>query len=323
MRNVAIAAATAIALVVGTGAAKAQQNFEWVAGSLGGGWYTMAAGLANIVQEKNPNIRIRVVPGGGRDNPTRLENNISQFGFGLDFLTQSAIKGEAPYRAKHTKVMHMGVGWSPTHFQLVGHNEGPADMRAILNQRGLRIGTPPRSSSDTLVLDYALQFFGTSTDKVRQNGGRVVNGSYTDLANYYIDGQVDYVWVALALPAAMVNEIQQGRRAARLIDFPADLRSAMSQQHGLSQAPVPAGAYPKLQNGPVNATTMDTVLLVNNTVPDAVVAAVLKTLLENRSRFGSIHQSMTAFNPAEAWKYPGAPLHPAADRVYREMGFRR
>ena len=44
-------------------AARAQQTFEFVAGSLGGGWYTMAAGVAALVKDDNPEIQIRVVPG--------------------------------------------------------------------------------------------------------------------------------------------------------------------------------------------------------------------------------------------------------------------
>ena len=48
--------------------AHAQQTFEWVAGSVGGGWYTMAAGLSSLIAEENPQIRIRVVPGGGLAN---------------------------------------------------------------------------------------------------------------------------------------------------------------------------------------------------------------------------------------------------------------
>ncbi|MCC7428585.1 MAG: TAXI family TRAP transporter solute-binding subunit [Alphaproteobacteria bacterium] len=318
IRNAAIAAVAAVAL--GAGAAKAQ-TFEFVAGSLGGGWYTMAAGLSAIVQEKVQGVTLRVVPGGGRDNPTRLQNNISQFGFGLDFLTQSATKGEDPYRARHDKIAHLGVGWSPTHFHLLRHTSGPTDMKSVFTQRGLRIGTVPVSSSDALVMFHAMRHYGVTADTIRQNGGRLVHASYADLVNAYIDGQVDYVWVALALPAAMVTEISQGRRAATLVPFDADLRNHLSSTYGLSQGPIPANFYQRLNHPEIPATTMDTVLLVSNSVPEQVVYNVLKTLVENRSRFGAIHVSMNAFNPSVAWRYSGAPLHPAAQRVYRELGF--
>src|SRR5215218_2277524 len=73
--------------------ARAQQTFEFVAGSLGGGWYTMAAGIAALVKDENPDIQIRVAPGGGLANPTRVNNNQSQMGWGIDAFTAAAARG--------------------------------------------------------------------------------------------------------------------------------------------------------------------------------------------------------------------------------------
>ncbi len=100
-------------------AARAQQTFEFVAGSLGGGWYTMAAGVAALVKDENPEIQIRVVPGGGLANPTRVNNNQSQMGWGIDAFTAAAARGEEPYSAKHEKLRSLGSGYSPTEHNLL------------------------------------------------------------------------------------------------------------------------------------------------------------------------------------------------------------
>ncbi|MBA7578381.1 hypothetical protein ES708_20243 [subsurface metagenome] len=47
-------------------------EIEWVAGSLGGGRYTMAAGLSELIKEFAPEIVIRTLPGGGMANPIRV-----------------------------------------------------------------------------------------------------------------------------------------------------------------------------------------------------------------------------------------------------------
>jgi len=317
-RAVVLAAAAAIAL----GAPAKAQTYEMVAGALGGGWYTMATGLSQILQENVPGLTIRVVPGGGLGNPTRVQNGVSQIGFGLDFLVSSAIKGEDPYRAPHDKISHIGVGWSPTeHHMLRRTDEGPTDMKAILTMRGLRIGTPQSTSSDTLTLIYILKHLGTSFDKIRADGGRVVQGSYTDIANAFMDGQVDYLYVALARPAAMVNEIVRGRRPATLVPFPQDIRDHLSRAYGFSQGVIPAGTYPApMQTAEIPVTTMDTVLVVATAMPEEVVYKMIKAVIANRARLGGIHPSMAAFNPAVACKYPGAPIHPGARRAYAEAG---
>ncbi len=312
--------AAAAALVISTPAQA--QTYEMVAGALGGGWYTMATGLSQILQENVPGLTIRVVPGGGLGNPTRVQNGVSQIGFGLDFLVSSAIKGEDPYRAPHDRISHIGVGWSPTeHHMLRRLDGGPSDMKSILTMPGLRIGAPQGTSSDTLTLIYILRHFGTSFDQIRAQGGRVVQGSYNDIASAYMDGQVDYLYVALARPAAMVNEIQRGRRPATLVSFPQDVRDHLSRTYGFSQGVIPAGTYPApMQTGEVPVTTMDTVLVVSNALPEEIVYRMLKAVIDNRSRLGGIHPSMAAFNPSVACRYPGAPLHPGARRAYAEAG---
>lgn len=301
--------------------AAAQAPLEWVAGALGGGWYTMVTGMAQLVQEANPGITIRVVPGGGVANPTRVHNGVSQLGMGLDFLVADAIKGQDPYREPHTRLAHAGVGWSPTeHHMLRRADGGPTDMRAILTMPNLRIGCPQTSSSDTLVLAKILAEYGTSFDAIRRGGGRVVHGSYNDIAAAFGDNQVDYLYVALARPAAMVMEVGRGRRAARLVEFPKELRDAMSAKHGLSQGVIPAGTYPGMQDGDVAVTTMDTVVCVSTAVPEETVYRMMRTLIGARPRLSSIHPSMAAFDPAVGCRYPGAPLHPGARRAFAEAG---
>ena len=147
--------------------ASAQQTFEFVAGSLGGGWYTMGAGLAALAKDE-ADLQIRVVPGGGLANPTRINNGQSQMGWGIDAFTAAAVRGEEPYRAKHERIRTLGTGYSPTEHNLVRVADKPLeDMRAILTQRGLRIGCPQRSSTDEMTLQRIMKFVGTSPERIR------------------------------------------------------------------------------------------------------------------------------------------------------------
>jgi len=302
-------------------AAAAQTTLEWVAGSLGGGWYTMAAGLASLIREENPDLQIRVVPGGGLANPTRVQNGQSQMGWGIDAFTAAAFKGEEPYTFAHPKLRSLGTGYSPTDNYLLGRADGPTDMREILTTRGLKIGTPQRSSTDEMTVQRILRFLGSSPDQIRSSGGRYLNGSYNDIASAFNDGQVDYVYAALARPAAMLTEIAQGRRAARLIAFPDDIRAHMKSTYAYTEFEVPPTAYPTLMTAPIQVTGMDSVVLVADTVPEPVAYAITKTFIKNKgARMSTIHASMAAYDPKASCLYTGCPLHPGAARAYREAG---
>lgn len=318
-RRLALGGALALPFV-GTG--RAQQTFEFVAGSLGGGWYTMAAGIAALVKDENPDIQIRVVPGGGLANPTRINNNQSQMGWGIDAFTAAAARGEEPYTAKHERLRSLGTGYSPTEHNLLrAADKQPEDMRGILTQRGLRIGTPQRSSTDEMTMQRILRFLGTSPDRIRAEGGRYLNGSYNDIAAAFGDGQVDYVYCALAKPAAILTEIGQGRRPARLVGFPDDVRKHLIDAYAYNEGVLPASAYPNLQSSDLKVTTMDSVIILHETVPEEVAYRMARTLIRAKGpRLTQIHGSMAAYDPAAAWRYSGVPLHPGAARAYREAG---
>ncbi len=303
--------------------ARAQQAYEFVAGSVGGGWYTIAAGFSSLVAEEFPDIRLRVVPGGGLANSTRVNNNQSQVGFGIDAFAAAARRGEEPYSVKHETMSSLGVGYSPTEHNLIRRADaGPEGMREILTQRGLKIACPQRSSTDEMTLQRILKFYGTTPDAIRASGGRYLNGSYADIAAAYNDGQVDYLYAALAKPAAILTEIGQGRRPSRVVAWPEDVRKHLAEVYAYNQGVLPANTYPSLgQTTDLTVTTMDTVIMVHNSLPEPVAYGITKTLIKHAGpRLTQIHASCAAFDPREAWKYNGLPLHPGAARAFREAG---
>ena len=77
-------------------AASQTKNVEWTSGSPGGAWFTQTTGVSTLVMEAVPSVNIRVVPGGGKDNPSRIQAGLSQIGMGIDFLSAAALKGEEP-----------------------------------------------------------------------------------------------------------------------------------------------------------------------------------------------------------------------------------
>lgn len=321
-RDFLIGTATLAGAALARGASAQQAvSLEWTAGALGGGWYTQATGIANMLMEANPGIRIRVVPGGGADNPKRVQQGLQQMAFGLDFLSRAAWNGEDPYAGvRHDKLRSLGTGMSPTPYHFIraeGHNLG---LKEALQSRGLKIGLPTRASSEEITFQRVMQFYGTSYDKLRNEGGRVINATYTDLVNAFGDGQVDYLFLALGLPGAAVQEIAQGRRRASLAAFPEDVVQHLQRSFGYSSGTIPAGTYPQLQTADLFSLSMDTILLVAADMAEDVAYRLTRTLIAQRERLIQIHASLAAFNPRTAWRDTAVPLHPGAERAYREAG---
>lgn len=62
-------------------------------------------------------------------------------------------------------------------------------------------------------------------------------------------------------------------------------------------------------------------MTANAKVSADVVYRVVKILAENPDRVRKIHDSVKEFDPTTAWKDLGAPLHPGAEKYYREKGW--
>src|SRR5690606_9150194 len=106
----------------------------------------------NIVMNEHPDINIRIVPGGGRDNPSMIEGGISQMGLGIDFLAASAMRGEEPYNKPHPSLRSLGGQWAPVEFHVIVPSNDERSFAEIMSDPKVRIGTSPRSTSEELTL---------------------------------------------------------------------------------------------------------------------------------------------------------------------------
>lgn len=85
-------------LVLGLSGAEAQ-TYNATVGGLGGVWYTMFTGIAELVKEKDPGVIIRVVPGGGLIAVQKVGEGASEFGFGFPWTVADGVAGREPFKA--------------------------------------------------------------------------------------------------------------------------------------------------------------------------------------------------------------------------------
>ena len=65
---------------------------------------------------------------------------------------------------------------------------------------------------------------------------------------------------------------------------------------------------------------MQNYLVTNADVPDDVVYAMTKAIFENLDKMVAAHAAAKAITLDKAAKDPPAPLHPGAERYYKEAG---
>lgn len=305
-------------------------TLSWVAGGVGGGWYVQAGGIARMIAEKEPKLIIKVVPGGGVVNPVRVSNHKDDLGWGITFVDKMALKGIEPiYKAPNPNVRSLGgiFGIYHIHF-LAAKDEGISTVGEMAEMvkagKAIKVAAPMKGTSDLPLVNEILKFYGISLDAIEKAGGKVFNAVYADMVNLYKDKHVDFVFTHLGLPGAAITEMTVSRDSTLLsmsdacVDHLHDVLGTLSRDSGRSM--IPKGTY-KGQDVDVTTVVSAGELLVNKDVPDIAAYTIIKIICENIDELHSINPANKNFVAQTGWKNVALPLHPGAEKYYREVGF--
>jgi hypothetical protein len=131
---------------------------------------------------------------------------------------------------------------------------------------------------------------------------------------------MDILFANLAVPGAAIQEASLGRKM-RILPMDDDLIKFM-EGLGLSRGVIPKGSYKDVVNNDVDIPTiaMANTIVANAKVPADVVHDFTKVLVTNVDGVRRVHPAFKDFDPKDAPKLASLPLHPGAERAYREAG---
>ncbi|MBI4635376.1 MAG: TAXI family TRAP transporter solute-binding subunit [Candidatus Rokubacteria bacterium] len=309
------------------GPVAAQQSLSWTAGAVGGGWYAISGGMAELLREK-AGLNIKVIPGGGTQNPVLVQKGEAEIGMGLPPILGAALAGDDPYKGQKMpdlRALAGNMSLNTFHFY-VGAETPFASMtmeEIFKGRKPIRLAISKPGSSDVWVFEKVMEFYSMSYKDWEAAGARFFRGSYTEQAGAFRDRNTDGTFTFLALPGASITEASVGR-SLKLLAFPQPLLAHLAK-FGLGKGPIPPGTYPKAANAgeAVVSATMGTTITVSARMSNDLAYTITRSLNDNVDRVRKIHGSLAEYDPAQGHLYLGVPLHPGAERYYREKGYLR
>ena len=305
-------------------------TLSWVAGGVGGGWYVQAGGIARMIAENEPKLIIKVVPGGGVVNPVRVSKGKDDLGWGITFVDKMAFKGLPPvYKKANPDVRSLGGIFGIYHIHVLGaENKGLADMAQLAEMvkagKAIKVAAPMKGTSDLPLMNTILDFYGISLKAIEKAGGKVFHAVYSDMVNLYKDKHVDFVFTHLGLPGAAITEMTVSRDSTLIalseacIDHLNKELGTLSRDTGRSF--ISKGTY-KGQAVDVPTVVSAGELIINKDVSEPIAHAIIKIICENKDELYKINPANKNFKPETGWKNVALPLHPGAERYYKEAGF--
>jgi TRAP transporter TAXI family solute receptor len=308
----------------------APATLTWVAGGVGGGWYVQAGGIARMITEAEPRLILKVVPGGGVVNPVRISSGKDDLGWGITFVDKMAFKGMEPlFKTANPNVRSLGGIFGTYYIHFVsGQDQGIQTLSEMADMikagKAIKVAMPMKGTSDLPLIENILKCYGISSEDIDKAGGKIFQAGYADMISLYKDRHVDFVFTHLALPAAAITEMTVSRPSTLLsvsddcIDTLANDLGTLPRSSG--KHIIPGETYVG-QTTDVSTVVSTGELLIGSHVSDAVAYTITRILCEQVEELHAINNANQTFVPEKGWANVAVPLHPGAEKYYKEAGY--
>lgn len=319
--------ALALALVLGLGAAAVAQQAVTLAFatlSQGTAWYVYGATIANLLRQTlPPGSNVDVKPfSGGVGNPRLVAKNEAPLALSFTVTNRWAYAGQEAYDTKLENLRGLVGGLDTYYLAAIAARKLDAGSLADIKARKLpvRLYTLPVGSLGEFAARQLLRAYGVTYADLKAWGGSATHVGYKVIVDAMKDGRGDLLIAVITPKHPSITEIATFADVKFLSLEPDRIKGLGAL--GYVPRTMPADTF-KNQSQPVSTVGFPTVLITNTALPEPVAYTITKTVIENKDALVRGHAGLAQFDPMTAWKPEnvGIPLHPGAERAYREKGW--
>jgi uncharacterized protein len=305
------------AMIAGASFASAQSTvamprfLEIATAGVGGAYYPIGIGMAEILSANLNTQATAQVTGGAVENIQLIQDGSVAIA-----LTQSAtafkgLNGLAPFEQPNDRVCALFGALTQGVFQIAAR-EG-SGIETLEDLRGKRVSLGPAGGLGVELAGYVFEAAGFGISDVR-----ATYISYEESASAMSDGNIDAVIIQTALPNPALRQLEVSGGGFRMVPLPQHVIDAVLSEHPYYDAiDIPASMYES--DGDVPTLFGANMVIVDCDLSDDVVYEITRTLFTNIEGIRNSHPAAKDLTVELAARTP-VPLHPGADRYFREIG---
>jgi TRAP transporter TAXI family solute receptor len=319
-------AMVALGLTAAAGVTSAQQpvNLAFATLSQGTAWYVYGATMAELLRKAlPPGSNVDVKPfSGGVGNAKLVAKNETPLALSFTVTNRWALEGKEAYDARLENLRGLAGGLDTYYLTAVAAKRLNVNALKDLKDRKLavRLFTLTVGSLGEFGARQLLREHGIAYADIKAWGGTTTHVGYNVIVDAFKDGRADLLIAVITPKHPSITEITTFAD----VKFVALEPEPVSGLAGLGYKPttMPADTF-KNQSQPVKTVGFPTVLITNKDLPEPIAYTVTRTIAENKEALVRGHAGLAEFEPQLAWmpENVGIPLHPGAERYYREKGW--
>ena len=312
VRTLVVALAAILAVGLLAAVAGAQTRFLSLStGGPGGVYFPLGGAMADLLTRHLSGVIVTAESTAASvENARLVGSGLSDMGMVLGSVAYNARHGLPPFDQPLDIVALFQMYPAPQHIVTLKSS----GITSVSQFRGRRVSTEaPGSGAETIALAI-LDIFGIDPDRDMTRARLSQNES----AEALVDGVVDAVFLNFAYPAAAVEQMATVREIALVSLEPEMLDRIIEKYPYFVRSVIPAGTYRGVDYD-VLALGDSNVLVAHASMPEELAYQIVKTIYENAAALHPVHPVAMQLVPQNGIHSP-IPLHPGAERYFREVG---
>lgn len=313
LKTLCLALAAGLALATGAALAQQAQFINILTGGQSGVYYPLGVALSQIFGKAIPNARSTAqVTKASAENLNLLQAGRGELAFALGDAVSDAWKGEAEAGFK-TKLDRLR-GFSATYnnyIQIVASAD--SGIKTLADLKGKRVSVGAAKSGTELNARAILKAAGLSYADL----GKVEYLPFGESVELMKNRQLDATLQSAGLGVASIRDLATAVKIV-VVPVPPEVVAKVGDP-AYQTAVIPANTYTG-QTADVPTAAIPNFLVTHAGVPDALVYQMVKAMYDNLDTLRAAHNAAKAIQRENAVKGMPIPLHPGAEKYYREVG---
>ena len=305
--------AAAAAITASTAVLAAPTFINVLTGGTSGVYYPIGVALSQLYSNGIEGSKTSVqATKASVENLNLLQAGRGELAFALGDSVADAWNGveEAGFKAPLKKIRAI-AGTYPNYIQIVANAE--SGIKTLEDLKGKRISVGAPKSGTELNARAIFEAAGLTYKDM----GKVEFLPYAESVELIKNRQLDATLQSSGLGMAAIRDLASTMKIS-FVAIPAEV-TAKIDNAAYEAATIPAGTYDG-QDADVPTVAITNILVSHEGVSDEVAYQMTKLMFDNLGRLGTAHSAAQDIKLESATKNLPIPLHPGAERFYKEAG---
>ncbi|MDH3869821.1 MAG: TAXI family TRAP transporter solute-binding subunit [Desulfuromonadales bacterium] len=290
-------------------------------GNITGVYYSAGSAVAKMHNRKLKEYNLRLIAEASEGSVSNIDdvaNGLASFGIAQANALYFAKNGKHYWQDSPQDKLRSVLGLYTEAFTIVAAVD--ADINSLADLKGKTVNIGELGSTDSVQATSILKTVGLDLEK-----DLTISEKPTYEASELLQqGDIDAYFYTVGHPNLSIKEASHGDRKIMIVAPDQELIDSISQREDLVDMVIPIDYYTELANKePIHSIGVKAILFCNSDADKEVVYHIVKEVFENFELFKQQHPAFANLTPEKLSTGLIVPLHPGAERYFKEAGLLR